>query len=98
MVVAEEVHPQDGKANGGEEEGPREPSTAEGEGEPLLAPARDGGAAGPCEERTTWHRRRGVGKDGEGGSGVDEETPVGCPIGDEDQMAGGDGVETPPAA
>jgi hypothetical protein len=97
VVVTKKIDTQYGEADGGEKKGPCEPPTAEAEVQPLLAPARDDGPTRTAEQGSTRGRRGGVREDGEGGAGVDKKTPVGQLIGDEDQLAGGDGVEAPPA-
>jgi hypothetical protein len=63
----------------------------------LLSPTMNSLAARALKSRTAGAVGRDVRKDGEGGSRVDQETPICKSVCNMQQLAGGDGVQLPPA-
>ena len=86
--MAQKIRPQNREGDGGEEECPLSGFTADGDVEGLLSPARYGAAISTGQ---TGSRRRETGlprHNGEGRTGVDQETAVGGAICHVEEAAG----------
>jgi hypothetical protein len=97
LVVLEEIGSKDGEVHRCQQKSPTKTTTAKLQLHLFLPPTLNSLAAWALKSRTAGAVGRNVREDGESGSCVNQETPIRKNVSNMQQLAGGDGIQLPPA-